>query len=154
MSEEQQVKTIKYDTLGNLENSKRAFFTDKTVDVLREELLSKPYKLYHLKYIYSNDMDGYFDFAARNFVNGGLIKSCEPYKKYIFGVFRCYVLDRVEKKYNYEAYFICNTTAHIKDILTDCYDNFTWDCITDIDEFITHFNFNNDDNLLCEAYLH
>lgn len=142
---------IKYDTVGNLENSKRAFFTDKDSTILKTELSTKPYQLYHIEYKYSSDYDGSMDFVARNVVHG-MMNNYDSFRKYMFMVYRCYVVDN-KRQYKYDGYVVSNT-SDIQKVLGDKYDDFTWTQMTDIDEFMMHFVNSTEENLLHESYLH
>lgn len=143
---------IKHDTIGNLENSKRAFFTDKDFTILKTELNSKPYQLYHIEYKYSDDYDGSMDFVARNVVHG-MMNNYDSFRKYMFMVFRCHVVDSTKRKYKYTGYVISNT-SNIQTVLGDKYDDYTWNQITDVDEFMNHFVNSTEENILHESYLH
>ena len=137
----------KFDTFGNLENTKRAFF-NKEYEVFETELKKIPCKFYYATFRDSSEMDGRPDFVAKNFTTG-LVKELDDFRKYFLTVFRCFKNDN--GTYTYESLWIVNT-SDVKKLYKDRYDDFTWKDADD--NFLNLFRPCEADNLVNEKYLH
>ncbi len=149
---EEKAKT--YETFGNLEGFKRAFF-NKDYETATNELNAKPYLYFLAKYKYGNDNDGRPDFIAKN-LNTGFVKELEDVRKYFTVCFRCYLVDSEEKKYSYTSYWVVNTPS-MKEILGSRYDDYEWvQVMNDNNEDFIRIMKQKDgeDNVISEKYLH
>ncbi len=145
---------VKYTTIGNLENAKKAFF-NSDFETFKKELTSKPYKYYKCNYKFNDDYEGRPTFVARN-LNNGFVKELDEFRKYFMVCFRCDEKEPNTKKYNYTSLWIVNTTDNIEKIISSRYDDFEWNEITIEDSnnsFFDEFK-KTDDIYISEEYLH
>lgn len=152
----------KYNTITNMEELKRAFFSNDNI-IFEEQLRQHNFKFYKGNYKYNSDKDGAPEFSARNLLKG-FVRSFDDYRKYFMICFRCWKnsTNNDSITYEYNSYWIVNTTENIRDI-TDVCDDFEFEEI-DIDVLIsciqkTNFEENDnteEENIKCiaESYVH
>ena len=138
---------LKYDTIGNLEKAKHAFFNNE-LDEFVKEMTSKEYKYCKAVYKYNEDYSGRPDFVVRN-LNRGFIQNLDDVRKYFLTCFRCNEVDT--KVYSFESYWVINTQDPAK-VLESVYEDFTWTNIT-FEEFYEKFK-RVGENCITEDYLH
>lgn len=143
-----------FETITNMENIKRAFFTN---DYTTFTTLVNEQKLYYYKaiYKYSSDNDDRPDYIARNLLRG-FVKNFDDYRKYFMICFRCYTNgDETHTKYEYTSLWIVNTPSNIRDIIGDIYDDFEFIEITDNTQLIIDIQKKEKvGKLLDELYVH
>ena len=145
----------KFNTITNMEDIKRAFFTNE-LSSFEELTLQQPFKYYEADYKYSNEKDGAADYIAKNLLKG-FVRNLEDYRKYLFVCFRCKLIDQDNKKYEYKSLWILNSNESFKDIIGDIYDDFEFTEINEnnIKDFLNNFKkIEIDDDLVNEIYLH
>jgi hypothetical protein len=139
----------KFQTFGNLEKSKQAFF-NKKYDTFESELAKIPCKFFEATYKFSSDMDGKPSFIASN-LNSGLVKELDDMRKYFLVVFRCV---KTDTGYTYTSMWISNT-PDVQCIYKSRYDDFEW---TDVSsdapaDFLARFR-PTDGEVVSEKYVH
>jgi len=155
--EEDQVKEIKptFSTITNMEDIKRAFFNKEYAQAL-ELIRGHPFKLYEAKYKYADDNTGKPDYAARNLLRG-FIQGLDDYRKYLMVCFRCILIDKETKTYDYPSYWIVNSNDELKQILGSVYDDYDFVSTDDISGLLKKMEKNEneeDENIVGETYLH
>jgi len=145
----------KFQTIGNLENAKRAFFNEE-YDKFESDVLAKPYKFYTCYYKYSADYNGKPEFIGRN-LNNGFNKQLEDYRKYLMCVFRCHKL--INYMYQYTSLWIVNTPEDLSKIIGTIHDDFEWEELVTEEskkKFLNKFKKQEetDSELISECYLH
>jgi hypothetical protein len=152
----------KFETLANMEEIKRAFFSSDYL-FFKEELNKYPFKFYKADYKYNSDKDGAPDFSAKNLVKG-FVRNFDDYRKYFMICFRCWK-NNEKNEYKYESYWIVNTLENISNIIGTMSDDFIFEENKNIDEFLISFNkllsyditeepVNNGFICISEAYVH
>lgn len=143
-----------FNTITNMENIKRAFFSNdhNTFTVLINE-----HKLHYYvaDYKYSSNNDGKPDYIARNLLRG-FVQQFDDYRKYFMICFRCYSsADEADSKYNYTSLWVVNTTDNVREIIGDIYDDFNFTEVTDTAQFLIDIQKQpKTDTLLDESYVH
>jgi hypothetical protein len=162
-SEEEKLieKKVQYNTITNLEEMKRQFFTNE-LSKFREEISKHKLTFAKGKYKYNSDKNGAPEFVATNLVRGFINQLDDSVRKYFMICFRCY---KNGENYEYESFWILNTTDDPKNIVGDLYDDFEFtlilendinDFLTDLEKKITEDNYPmiNDKKLIKELYFH
>lgn len=121
----------KFETIGNMEELKRAFFNG-LYDEFETHVKACPYKFYTVEYKYNSDKDGAPDFSAKNLLKG-FVRNFDDYRKYFMICFRCWK-DPKESKYKYSSLWIVNTNEPVRNIIGSFADDF---------EFVESFDTNN-----------
>jgi hypothetical protein len=150
----------KFDTITNMEELKRAFFSNE-YNIFEELVKASPFKFYKVDYKYNSDKDGAPDFAAKNLLKG-FVRNFDDYRKYFMICFRCWKQqDKMEYKYN--SLWIVNTNEPIQNIIGSTWSDFEFEEIIDLDQFLTEIKklpeteepeFINGYNCIGEAYVH
>lgn len=125
----------KFDTIINMEELKRAFFS-KDYETFESQIKSSQLKFFNVKYQYDYEMENKLEYMAKNLLNG-FIKKFDKYKKYFMICFRCWK-HQYENKYKYESIWIVNTNEKISNMIGDFVDDFIFTEITDVDYFISN----------------
>ena len=142
-----------FNTITNMENIKRAFFTND-YDSFNTLVNDHKLKYYTADYKYSSDNDGKPDYIARNLLRG-FVKQFDDYRKYFMICFRCYTNNKENAKYNYTSLWIVNTIDNMKEIIGDIYDDFIFTEIVDNTQFLFDIQKQQKTgNLLDESYVH
>ncbi len=123
----------KFDTITNMEDLKRAFFSGD-YETFEFQIKVHPFKFYRVGYKYDSDKDGVPDFSAKNLLKG-FVRSFDDYRKYFMVCFRCWK-NQHESKYKYESLWIVNTNEKISNIIGSMEEDFIFNETTDIDDFI------------------
>lgn len=148
--QEEVVETrVKYPTIGNLENAKRAFFNN-SFDDFKSGALAKQYKYYNINYKYNSDYDGKPDFIVRNAV-GGIAKQFEDSTKYVFAVIRA---TKEDGKIVITGKVIYNSTSEMNEVIGSIVDDFNWIEVTgdSVSDYLDDFKRN--DSLFKEDFVH
>jgi hypothetical protein len=124
----------KFDTITNMEELKRAFFSGN-YETFSSEIKVHPFKFYKVEYKYDSDKDGVPDFSAKNLLKG-FVRNFDDYRKYFMVCFRCWKY-QYETKYKYESLWIVNTNEKIANVIGSMEEDFIFNEITDIDDFIS-----------------
>jgi hypothetical protein len=142
----------KFDTITNMEDMKRAFFS-KEYDVFETLIKDHNFKYYSADYKYSCDKDGVQTFIAKNLVKG-FVRSLDDYRKYLLVCFRCFSSEH--NTYTYPSLWIVNSNESLSEIIGSVYEDFNYTEISDIKDFLTKFRkIEVDDPLLLdEGYVH
>lgn len=142
----------KFDTITNMEDMKRAFFS-KEYDVFETLIKEHNFKYYSADYKYSCDKDGVQTFIAKNLVKG-FVRSLDDYRKYLLVCFRCFSSEH--NTYTYPSLWIVNSNEPLSEIIGSVYEDFNYTEINDITDFLTKFRkIEVDDPLLLdEGYVH
>ena len=142
----------KFDTITNMEDMKRAFFS-KEYDVFETLIKEHNFKYYSADYKYSCDKDGVQTFIAKNLVKG-FVRSLDDYRKYLLVCFRCFSSEH--NTYTYPSLWIVNSNEPLSEIIGSVYEDFNYTEINDITDFLTKFGkIEVDDPLLLdEGYVH
>lgn len=125
----------KFDTITNMEDLKRAFFNGD-MEVFETQVKANPFKFYKVGYKYDSDKDGVPDFSAKNLLKG-FVRSFDDYRKYFMICFRCWKFQD-GTKYKYESFWIVNTNEPIHNIIGSMEEDFIFEPINDIDDFISN----------------
>ena len=159
--EENYVEPIKkFDTITNMEDLKRAFFNGD-YDMFENQVKTHKFKFYKVGYKYDSDKDGVPDFSAKNLLKG-FVRNFDDYRKYFMICFRCWK-NQNEIKYKYESYWIVNTNEPICNIIGSVEDDFTFEEMNDIDNFILNIKklpetdyeiYTNGYSCIGESYVH
>ena len=140
-----------FDTITNMEDIKRAFFS-KEYDIFENLIKEHGFKYYMADYKYSCDKDGVASFIAKNLVKG-FSRSLDDYRRYLLVCFRCFSSEN--NTYKYPSLWIVNSNDQLSEIIGSFYEDFTYNEVNDIKDFLSNFRkIDNDDNLLDEAYVH
>jgi hypothetical protein len=140
-----------YTCISDLETLKRLFFnmyTEEDNMNFLNEINLQTYKFYYLKYKYDSDMNNKATFMASN-LNKGFVKRFDDYKKYLFGVFRCYQKDT---NYMYDGFLLYNAVESIEEVIGDNIDDFEYSVIN-LESFLEGIKKLGDD-VLDEKYIH
>jgi hypothetical protein len=127
----------KFDTLTNMEDMKRAFFSGD-YGIFGEQIRTHPFKLFKVQYKYDSDKDGSPEFSAKNLLKG-FVRNFDDYRKYFMICFRCMKYQdelKVQYKYKYDSVWIVNTNEPIQNIIGSTWDDFVFEETVNIDEFI------------------
>jgi hypothetical protein len=147
---------MKYSTIDNMEDLKRAFFNGDydTFEILLKEC---PYKYYRVGYKYNSDKDGAPDYSAKNLLKG-FVRNFDDYRKYFMICFRCMKYEENnETRYKYDSLWIVNTNDDISTIIKDIYDDFEFEEDNNLEIFINDIKkiVNLDDTIcIAESYVH
>ncbi len=144
----------KFETIGNMEELKRAFFNG-LYDEFETHLKASPYRFYKVEYKYNEDKDGAPEFSAKNLLKG-FVRNLDDYRKYFMICFRCWK-DSNETKYKYSSLWIVNTLEPVCNIIGSFSDDFVFEEVTGINNFIADIKkIENIDETLCigESYVH
>lgn len=146
---------ISYPTIFNMEEAKRAFFshdTDTFTNIIEQQLTcDSSVKLYKGIYKWQDEYVGRPEFVARNLLRG-FVQNLDHLRKYLMVCFRCSIVDKDTKTYNYESFWIVNTTVNLSVLLGSIYDDFDF---TEFNELTNMYNKKDiDDTVIGEAYLH
>lgn len=126
-------KKKNYQTITNMEELKRAFFTED-YETFESQVKTNPFKFYKVGYKYNSDKDGAPDFSARN-LQKGFVQNLYEDNKYFMICFRCWK-SQTDTKYKYESFWIVNTNEPLTNIIGDLAEDFDFVETTNIDEFI------------------
>lgn len=142
----------KFNTIANMEDIKRAFFS-KEYDLFETLIKDHNFKYYSADYKYSCDKDGVQPFIAKNLVKG-FSRSLDDYRKYLLVCFRCFSSEH--NTYTYPSLWIVNSNESLSEIIGRLYEDFNYNEINDIKDFLTNFRkIEVDDPLLLdECYVH
>jgi hypothetical protein len=142
----------KFDTITNMEDIKRAFFS-KDYDLFYTLIKEHNFKYYSADYKYSCDKDGVQSFIAKNLVKG-FVRSLDDYRKYLLVCFRCFSSEH--NTYTYPSLWIVNSNEPLSEIIGSVYEDFNYTEVSDIKDFLTKFRkIEVDDSLLLdEGYVH
>ena len=124
----------KIDIIVDMDDIKRAFFNGD-YDVFESAIKTHPFKFYNASYKYDSDKDGAPDFSAKNLLKG-FVRSFDDYRKCFMICFRCWKYQH-DTKYKYESFWIVNTNEKISNIIGSIEDDFIFNELTDIDNFIS-----------------
>jgi len=124
---------IKFDTITNMENIKRAFFNGE-YELFEKQIKLNPFKFYIVDYKYNSDKNNAPDFSAINLLKG-FIRNFDNYRKYFMICFRCYQYQN-KNEYKYKSLWIVNTNEPIKNIIGSIWDDFIFEETFDSDNFI------------------
>lgn len=125
----------KFETITNMEDLKRAFFNGD-YGLFETQVKTHPFKFYKVGYKYDSDKDGVPDFSAKNLLKG-FVRSFDDYRKYFMICFRCWKYQH-EVKYKYESFWIVNTNEPIHNIIGSTEEDFVFEEVIDIDNFISN----------------
>ena len=125
----------KFETIINMEELKRAFF-NRDYETFETEISSHPFKFYKVEYKYNSDKDGDAVFSAKNLLKG-FVRNFDDYRKYFMICFRCWK-HQTDIKYKYQSLWIVNTNEPIANIIGSIEDDFIFDEITEINEFVSN----------------
>lgn len=154
--EEHEEKQVTYNTYTNLEDMKRAFFGND-FELYLTMIREYPFKFYKASYKYNDDNDGRPPYIATNLLKG-IVRNYEKMGKYFMLVFRCWKKND-ENKYQYESFWMLNSTEDIKVIVKDAHEDFTFEEIN-METFDNNFRRANEDQvvndmtMLAETYIH
>lgn len=125
---------IKYDTITNMEDMKRAFFSEE-YDIFDNLVREHKFRLYYGNYKFSSDKDGCAEYNAKNLIRG-FVRNFEDYGKYFMICFRCF-LNVIDDKntYLYSSLWIVNTNDDISKITGTLSDDFELNEVTDLESF-------------------
>jgi len=142
----------KFDTITNMEDMKRAFFS-KEYNVFETLIKDHNFKYYSADYKYSCDKDGVQAFIAKNLVKG-FVRSLDDYRKYLLVCFRCFSSEH--NTYTYPSLWIVNSNEPLSEIIGSVYEDFNYNEVNDITDFLTKFKKMEVDDplLLDEGYVH
>ena len=125
----------KFDTITNMEDIKRAFFSND-YETFETQIKMHPFKFYKAEYKYNSDKDGVPDFSAKNLLKG-FVRNLDDYRKYFMVCFRCWKYQHENKyKYRYVSLWIVNSNSKISDIIDNIEEDFDLIKTTDIEDFI------------------
>lgn len=124
----------KFDTITNMDDLKRAFF-NSDYETFESIIKDHPFKFYKVSYRYDSDKDGVPDFFAKNLLKG-FVRSFDDHKKYFMICFRCWKY-QLETKYKYESLWVVNTNEKISNVIGSIEEDFIFNEITDINEFVS-----------------
>jgi hypothetical protein len=93
------------------------------------------------------------EFVARNLLRG-FVQNLEHLRKYLMVCFRCSIVDKDTKTYNYESYWIVNTTVDLSVLLGSIYDDFNFTNIEEDELTNMKKADENDVSIVGESYLH
>lgn len=147
----------KINTIMNLEDVKRAFFTDE-LETFETLINDCPLKMFRASYKYSSDKDGAPTFSATN-LQSGFVRACFNYSKYFMICFRCWK-SVTENKYNYDSLWLLNMNEPLSDVIGSLSEDFTFTEIIDKNTFINEIKklnentISNDYECIAESYVH
>jgi len=141
----------KFDTITNMEDLKRAFFNGD-FELFETQVKTHPFKFYKVGYKYDSDKDGAPDFSAKNLLKG-FVRSFDDYRKYFMICFRCWKYQH-DTKYKYESFWIVNTNEPIHNIIGSTEEDFVFEEVVDIDNFISNIKKlpDSDDDVFVNEY--
>lgn len=146
---------IKYDTITNMEDMKRAFFSED-YELFENLVREHNFRLYNGNYKFSGDKDGCAEYNAKNLIRG-FVRNFEDYGKYFMICFRCF-LNVVNDKntFLYTSLWIVNTNDDISKITGTLSDDFELKEVLDKDTFYKEMRKLDPDteNLVGEGYVH
>jgi len=120
----------KFETICNMEDIKRAFFS-KEYETAFELIKAQQLLFYHVEYKFNSDKDGAPEFSAKNLLKG-FVRNFDDFRKYFMICFRCYKVP--DDKYNYKSIWIVNTNEPIQSIIGSLYDDFEFKLIESIND--------------------
>lgn len=118
------------------------FFTSRD-EQFEQELKSRSFKLFKATYDSSEVLDRE-KYKIKNLNKTFASSISEDFSRYIFACFR------VTNDAIFESYWISNYNGDINDLMKDY--SFTFEEISDIDQFISCFNKTKDENVINEVY--
>ena len=125
-----------FETITNMEDLKRAFFNNE-YDTFETQLKANQFRYYKANYKYNSDKDGVPEFSAKNLLKG-FVRNFDDYRKYFMICFRCSKNScQGENTYKYDSLWIVNTNEPINNIIDSMYDDFDFEELTDVDQFIS-----------------
>lgn len=156
---DEEIKEVKpsYSTITNMEDIKRAFFSNE-YETFRELIQPHSFKYYSATYKYADDYIGRPNYVAKNLLRG-FVQGLEDCRKYFMICFRCVLTNNVINEYNYPSYWIVNTTDDLKTVLGSLYDDYEFTLIENdsINQMLKKMEKNTseeDNSFIGEAYLH
>jgi hypothetical protein len=147
-----------YSTITNMEDIKRAFF-NKEYETFHTLSRQHPFKFYKAHYKYADDNTGRPGYVAKNLLRG-FVQGLDDYRKYLMICFRCVLVNKEIKQYNYPSYWIVNSNDDIKTILGSLYEDYDFN-VVDEEDAISYLlkqmeknEDENDESLIGEVYVH
>jgi hypothetical protein len=127
----------KFDTITtNMEEIKKLFFSSSGYDEFNQIVMTIPFKFYKVQYKYNSDKDGVPDFSAKNLLKG-FVRNFDDYRKYFMICFRCLKL-KDKQEFKYESYWIVNTNEPINNVIGSFYDDFEFEPVENINDFLSN----------------
>jgi hypothetical protein len=140
---------------ASLEPIKTKFFAGDN-NSFNSELKNGKFKVFETEYKYNDEFDGRPEFFVKNLING-FTKQLEDTRKYLFVAFKCF---KTNGGYIVKAIWICNCTLPMEEVISDKYNDFTWnqlDMTIENDVLKVENHFKKDDcaqDVLIVTYLH